>query len=236
METAMLLILPAVAVVVATLSALVARRRRTRSTAATLSWISTITVPSTAFVTMRPDVEEEPVSSGDTLQVRILRNQVRSLEEALEQEQLHHATDSGNEDLELYRRRVHAVIRAMGGKLDTGAAAPEALARVSAAVDRLSVRDPFTRPTLSPALAGGVVVAGGVAGGVAVMERPAVVADLPPADVVGEAFEADEAAVVVDEMPSVPISTEREVVLPVPPVAESDQNRRNRRWFRGRAA
>ena len=246
---------------VATVTALVVRGRHNRRTEAALTWISTLTVPPATFATTGPAAEEEPAAEADTLQVRILRNQVRTLEQALEQEQVLYSSGRGHEDLEAYRRRVHAVIRAMGGKLDAGAAAPEALARVSAAVDRLTVAETFVRPTLtaapvatpgylSPSYLGSEHISPvRDTGAVAVLERPttavspqpaapvqspAPVGDMMPVDALDDqAFELSQG----DSRPtSAEVSTQHEVVLPVPPMAQSEQNRRNRRWFRGRAA
>jgi hypothetical protein len=221
----------------------VLRRRARRGAAVGLDWIARYARPSTSVARRAEAIAEtlrEDAVAG-SLEVRLLRSQVRTLEEALEVEQQLATEQDATAGLDAHRRQVDAVIRAMGRRLDASQSAPESVARISAALDRLTFEGRFTRPALSPA--------GAVVG---LLERPATHAPagaLPPAqhDVASYA----PSAVGLPEFPAYPepdapeldvaavapvASGESEVVLPVPPMAESDGNQRNRRWFRGRAA
>lgn len=245
MENTLLLLLPAV-IAAATFTiatvALVARRRRHARLSATLTSITELRVPSDTFSrrTLPAGAATGSEPTGEPLQVRSLRAHVRTLEAALEQEQeravLERQDASTAEEVAAYRRRVDATIRAMSRQMEGDGAAEVILARVAAAVDRLAAPNGFVRPTLSPA------------GPVAVLTRPADSIQLHSVGVAPETTqllphatmpaldESSEAVSWTAEADLEPAPAEPEVVLPVPLMAQSEENRRGRLRFRARAA
>ena len=208
------------------------RKRRSRARmAATLTWISALQLPLDTFASRRDgghDVDtDEPV--GEPLQVRILRAQVRSLEETLEQELLGAAIRSeeraaGLEQVAVFQRRVLTTIGAIGRQVGSEPAAVNALDRVAAAVDRLAMPAGFERPALSPAGTSTAHIEPGASLEWSSTPTPGAEHDVDQAAPVAEQQTAAE------EIAAAP--AEPEVVLPVPPVAKSTTTAGGRRWFR----
>lgn len=238
MDNTSLLILPAVLAVatfaLAAVALVVVRRRRRRAAlASTLTWITDLELPFETHV--HGEAPSLAVDVREPVQIRALRAQVRTLEAALEQEQtrdlVQRATVEATDQLTAYRRQVELTLRAISRQVEGDSEAERIAARIAAAVERLADPEDFSRPTLSPA------------GAVAVLSRPTSPAVLHAVETkVETAAPAQQVEEPVEDLSPTaeadlaPAPQQPEVVLPVPPMAESEANRRGRRRFRGSAA
>jgi hypothetical protein len=200
------------------------------------------------------DVGDPQVAAGgggdieDVIDVRVLRAQIRTLEEALEEEMLlvHEPalpvesvrSVVGDEAVEELRRRIRSTVRGLSARMQDDATAIHVLARVEAAVDRLMVPVvPFVRPTLTVAHQVAMLpteVAPAILSPVRQLAIEEAVPHVAIPDVPNKqtpSFESPYAAPVLDTPPDAD-----EVVLPIPARTPSPEIRRGRRWPRRSAA
>lgn len=140
-----------VALVALVLVALAARRRRARL-GVTLDWIQDYEVTAETLAD-NPELDRR-TAGAESLALRTLRAQVRTLEQALEQEQARpDATLTAPAAAEVvdFRRDVTLTLRALARRTADGEDPRRSLARAAAAVDRLVAPETFARPVLSPA-------------------------------------------------------------------------------------
>lgn len=208
-----------------------------------------------------PGADEPTPPDPDPAQLRTLQAHVRSLEQALELEthrvaELRALLESGQpdsghpesagEDL----HRVRATVRGLARRTAGDAVATEVLARVEAALERLSAPSAFARPVLTRA---GTTTIGTVPSpgellmhdhhpepgrGTAAAEVPTGSAPTGPLEDEPEGLELLGPHHAADDHHPGAGAPEREVVLPVPPreVPEASSGQRGRRWFRRHAA
>lgn len=199
-----------------------------------------------------PADEDAAAVAPELAQLRALQAHVRCLEEALELEthrvtELRALLDTGHgEAVGEGMRRVRSTVRGLARRTEGDAVATEVLARVEAALDRLSTAHAFARPVLTRA--GATTTGSAPSPGQLLMHGhhpdpgpPAATAEVPGellpsgvADVGVEGLESHHA----DERHPGAGAPEREVVLPVPPREdpEAGLGQRGRRWFRRHAA
>ncbi len=109
----------------------------------------------TAAEPLEADAVFDAPQSRESVNIRSLKAQVRTLEEALGRLQTEPgATASGDQEAEeaSFRRQVAATIRGLGQRTLEDELPERTLARVAAAIDRLDAPDDLTRPVL-PAVA-----------------------------------------------------------------------------------
>lgn len=93
------------------------------------------------------DAWGDPEPSGpESVNVRYLRAQVRTLQEALESVQ--DVPDHGGVDMARFRRQVTAALRGLGERTREDESPERTLARVVAAIERLDAPDEVARPVL----------------------------------------------------------------------------------------
>jgi hypothetical protein len=93
------------------------------------------------------DAWGDPVPPGpEPVNVRYLRAQVRTLQEALESVQ--DVPDHGGVDMARFRRQVSAALRGLGERTREDESPERTLARVVAAIERLDAPDEVARPVL----------------------------------------------------------------------------------------
>jgi hypothetical protein len=204
------------------------------------------------------DVGDPQVAEGrggdieDVIDVRVLRAQIRTLEEALEEaleEEMLLVHEPalpvesvrsvvGDEAVEELRRRIRSTVRGLSARMQDDATAIHVLARVEAAVDRLMVPVvPFVRPTLTVAHQVAMLpteVAPAILSPVRQLAIEEAVPHVAIPDVPNTqtpSFESPYAAPVLDT----PLDAD-EVVLPIPARTPSPEIRRGRRWLRRSAA
>lgn len=200
-----------------------------------LEWIQELQLcPSTVIGHSHDTVRSAQAHGLESLALRTLRAQVRTLEQALEEQQrdLYPWRTRPAQDAEAdFRRDVLTTIRALSLQTPAGESPEHTLARVTAAVERLGGTSAFARPALTPAAA------------VRPLRAPA---PALPSALSAEVHDAaapvttpvttpapDDVAVASDpaggtlEAPAEP----REV-LPVPAPVSAEDRQRGRRWFR----
>lgn len=240
----------AVAVVVVAWFVLGARRSRAR-VGATLDWIHDYELTPQTFVD-HPELDRRK-SGGESLALRTLRAQVRTLEQALEQEQQRPTTlavrTPENVTPDAFRRDVALTLRALARRTADDENPRHTLARAAAAIERLGAPEAFARPVLAPAATVHVLPSGRIGRLQVQSPRQPVMSDVvaPPAadapvpapasgPVVEETVSSPEAdlAPTTDEV--LPVPDGPEIVRPVPPVDTGHPTQRGRRWFRRHAA
>lgn len=227
-----------------------------------LGWVNNLHLCPTTL-----DAESGPVDDGsrqgpESLALRTLRAQVRTLEQALEQEQRHFAPASPSSDqpaLAAFRRDVLLTVKALGARTASDEGGRHTLARLTAAIERLDAGDTFARPVLAPAATvlamparprpriiaaaplpeeGTSGAAGDAAPTVTVEESvPEHQAHLEQPDAVAET--PSDMASSLPPLPIAPsdvVEAAPQVVLPVPSLMTDTQTQRGRRWFRRSAA
>lgn len=185
----------------------------------------------------------EAADAEEVTDVRVLHAQIRTLEEALEQETalVREPTFAPetirDEAIEELHRRIRSTVRGLAARMEDDPTAVHVLGRVEAAVNRLmapTVR--FVRPTLT------------VARQVAMLPTEVVPAALNP--VRESAVEEAAPKVAIPEIPDTEMPNpetpyaapvlatplDEEVVLPIPARTPSPEIRRGRRWLRPSAA
>lgn len=234
---------------------LVARRVRARRRVATSEAPVAEAAPG---VPTEEDLEAvAPGADDETVAVRALRAQVRTLEQALEEvQQVEAPVDvpvdapvdapvelaveiepapvvaSAGPEGSAYRRQVRLAVRAVEQRTSAGADPRETAARVRAAIDRLDAEPGFARPVL-PVLLG--------------VTAPAVSAPVAPAPVAGPRPAVPDPEVTGPEVTGPEMTgpeasgpeasgPEDEIVLPVPPPAPAEPHRGRRRPRRRVAA
>lgn len=247
-----ILLLPAALAVLTLTVALVAlvvirRRRRHAQMSTTLGWITDLQLPFETHVQRTASDVTGAATPSEPIHVRALRAQVRTLESALELEQQHVRATVRLEDtrtaeqLAAYRRQVELTVKAISRQVERDGSPELATARIAAAIDRLGAANDFSRPVLSTA---GVSATSGrpehaylhsVAA--PVEHAPSTTTSDAPYSETTDASRFEPVGTdLVDTAEADLAPAESEVVLPVPPVAESGQSRRSRRRFRGSAA
>jgi len=229
----------AVAVVVLGTFLLAARRRRSRLVA-TLDWIQDFELTPQTFIE-HPELDRRKAGS-ESLAIRTLRAQVRTLEQALEQEQERPTVSvtvpeqDPAAEAEAFRRDVTLTLRALARRTADDECPRHTLARATAAVERLGAPEAFSRPVLAPA----ATVHALPTGRAALRQVPAVPVEAaveaePTLELPETAPELPETTDVQPE-PHAPTADEPEVVLPVPALSNDHDTQRGRRWFRRTAA
>lgn len=228
----------AVGAVLVALGLIVLRvRRRKARLEATLDWIQGYEVSEQTFLD-HPELERRR-SGAESLALRTLRAQVRTLEQALEQEQARPdatLTAPGAAEVADFHRDVTLTLRAIARRTPEGEDPRRSLARAAAAVDRLRAPNTFARPVLSPAAPLALPAARTAQPQVAAPPAvpAAASAAAPQVDETAELPAAD-AEAPAEQTLAAPAQPEPEVVLPVPP-PRNDDAQRGRRWFRRSAA
>ena len=214
---------------------LAARRRRSRFVA-TLDWIQDFELTPQTFID-HPELDRRK-AGGESLALRTLRAQVRTLEQALEDAETRDhaavAVPAGDpaDEVEAFRRDVTLTLRALARRTADDDSPQHTLARATAAVERLGAPEAFSRPVLAPA----ATLHAPPASRVALRRAPAVTVEAPVPVEAPEAAELPETPEVQPEPAHAPAMHEPEVVLPVPALSNDNDTQRGRRWFRRTAA
>lgn len=196
-----------------------------------------------------PSALEDPqvvaVDAADAEEVtdlRVLHAQIRTLEEALEQEtalarEPAFTPEMINDAVEELHLRVRATVRGLAVRMENDPAAVHVLARVDAAVNRLMAPTaPFVRPTLTVACQVAMLPTEVPPAALNPVHRIAVEEAVPEV-VMPEVVNPE--VVTAEPLYAAPVLAtplDEEVVLPIPPRTPSPEIRRGRRWLRRSAA
>lgn len=223
-------------------------------------WINNLQLcPTTLLDSESGTVDDGSRQGPESFALRTLRAQVRTLEQALEQEQRYFSPVavpvSDQSAVAAFRRDVLLTVKALGSRTASDEGGRHTLARLTAAIERLDAGDAFARPVLAPAATVLAMPARPKARTIAAAPQPEEVtpeaaqyadSDEPVQETVLEHLEHLDAAGetpsdMSSSLPPLPESSHLveaapQVVLPVPSLMTTTQTQRGRRWFRRSAA
>lgn len=206
-----------------------------------LEWIQELQLcPSTVIGHRHDSVPSGHFHGVESLALRTLRAQVRTLEQALDEQQCDlppWRTRSADEADAAFRRDVLTTIRALSLRTPAGESPGHTLARVTAAVERLGGPTVLARPVLTPAAQVRPLRAPAPAAPPAAAESLAA-PHAEPGNEYTEQYAGSATDVASDldhataetepaDIPAVP-----RAVLPVPAWVSAEDSQRGRRWFR----